>query len=75
MHGEEILTVSTIVLTSCCILIKSLSLPLLLLETKEKFPRTFSPFRSKRYLSQGSFFSQRSLVELHKFKQLNFRSL
>lgn len=69
MYGEGILTVRIIVLTSCCILIESLRLPLLLLETKEKFPRTFIPFRNERYVSQGSLFSQGSLVELHTFKQ------
>lgn len=62
MYGEAILTVSTVVLTSCCLMIELLRLPLLLLETKEEFPRTFSPFKSEKYLSQGSFFSQGSLV-------------
>lgn len=42
---------------------------------KEAFPRTFSPFRSEKYLSQGSFFFQGSLVELHKLKQPIVRSL
>lgn len=70
-----ILTVSTTVLASCCVLIESLRLSLLLLETKEEFLRTFSLFKSEKYLSQGSFFSQGNLVELHKLKQWNFRSL